>query len=147
MSDFGSSLFKVQSGEASFADILSVLKAIAEDPRARQRCAGLGNLVNDMSEAERKQNCEALVSVFFSNYAPEDLPDQSASAMIATHDATVFLVSKCCPPPYSKWVKHVLAVYDKNGKATRATVVASVAEILGALEQLWGVPGHLVQKR
>jgi hypothetical protein len=145
VNDFGSSLFKVQSGSASFADVLSVLRNIIEDERARQWCSGLSNLVNDMAEKDRQDHCESMVSVYFANHAP--VGDPPPKTQVLPYDGSVYFVNQCCPPPYSKWTGHVRADYDKKGKPTRASMTAPIGEVLVALEHLWGVPGHLVIRR
>lgn len=146
MNDFGSSLFKIQSGVASMADVLSVFTALVSDERARQRCAGLSGLVADLPESERKQHCESMASVYFYSFDPpkETLLSQGQPL---SYQAQVAFIAQCCPPLRSKWEGCVRADYNKNGKPTRATISTAVAEVLQALEALWGVPEHLVVKR
>ena len=96
MTDFGSSLFKVHSGTASYADILSVLKQIVEDQQARSRCAGLSSLVADVDEYARRENCAAMVSVYFANFASSLKPENRPPP--GPYLATVALVRDCSPP-------------------------------------------------
>ena len=143
MSDFGSSLFKVQSGTASFADVLSVLRLLEESPSIRERCSALSGLVSDMPEPERAGNCEAIASIFF---AHSTIPEKSETPPRHAYLATARFTRECCPPPKSRWVTHVQAHYDRKGNPTRAVISDDVGQVLHAIENLWGVPGHLVRK-
>ena len=144
MIDFGSSLFKVHSGTASYADILSVLKQIVEDPQVRSRCASLSSLVADMDEHKRRENCAAMVSVYFANFASS--LKESGRPPPGPYMATVALVRGCSPPRHGPWRGHVFSDADRKGRVTRATFSEQVGEVIAALEQLWGVPGYVVVK-
>lgn len=143
MTDFGSSLFKVHSGTASFADILSVLKQIVEDDQFRSRCASLSSLVADVDELQRKNNCSAMASVYFANYASSL---KEAGRPPGPYLATLALLSQCAPPRHGPWLGHVFSDSDRRGRVTRATFSSQVGEVLVALEHLWGVPSYLVVK-
>jgi hypothetical protein len=151
MNDFGSSLFKMQSGTASAADIISVLSMLSTNEKARQRCAALSTFVSGIPEAERAANCESVISMFFASQpvpdAPTPTPVGASRGSLLPFEATVHFVRSCCPPPKSRWQDHVIASYDKNGKPTRASVAESVGVLIQAVEHLWGVPGRLVTRR
>lgn len=144
MTDFGSSLFKVQSGTASYADLISVLEGLVSDAQIRSRCAGLGSLVADMDVSQRKSNCEAMVSVYFANFGSRLKP---AAEEPGPFLATVALLTKCPPTRHGPWQHHVSADADRKGRVTRAVLSTDVGSVIAALEQLWGVPGHLLVKR
>lgn len=137
--DFGSSLFKIQGGVPSSADTLSVLHVIVTSKEARQKCSGLSGLVSDLDSRERQDRCRSMVSIYFAVYAPE------AGILLPLFQTTPDFVRSCCPPPFSKWREKVVAIYDKKGRPSSATVDSSVLSVLQALESLWGVPGYLVR--
>lgn len=149
--DFGSSLFKVQGEEATPADTLSVLQAIVESKDARAKCGGLSGFVRDLPVALREERAQNMASIYFSVHAPPPWEDETGKPHGSPTTnigwaATPAFVNTTCPPPFSKWKNHVKAVYDKRGKASSAVVVNhEVAAILHAIEQLWGVPGHLLR--
>jgi hypothetical protein len=143
MTDFGSSLFKVHSGTASYADILSVLKQIVEDDQFRSRCASLSGLVADIEEEQRASNCAAMVNVYFANFASSLRDPQQAPG---PYLGTFTLVSRCSPPKHGPWRDHVFANSDRKGRTTSATFSSRVGEVLVALEHMWGVPGRFVVK-
>jgi hypothetical protein len=144
MTDFGSSLFKIQSGTASYADLISVLGGLVSDAQVRSRCSGLGSLVADMNESQRKSNCEAMVSVYFANFGSylKSAPEEAGPFL-----ATVALLAKCPPARHGPWSRHVSADADRKGRVTRAVLSTEVGDVIVALEQLWNVPGYLLVKR
>ena len=149
-SDFGSSLFKVQGEEASPADTMSVLQAIVENKDARMKCGGLSTFIRDLPLAQREERAQSMVSIYFSVHAPPPWEDEKQPHGSPTTNigwaVTPAFANTVCPPPFSKWKNHIQAVYDKRGKASSATVVSrEVASILHAIEQLWGVSGHLLR--
>lgn len=145
MTDFGSSLFKVQSGTASYADLISVLDGLVTDAQVRSRCSGLSNLVCDMDESQRRSNCEAMVSVYFANFGSRlRSPNPEGTAPFL---ATVSLLTKCPPPRHGPWAAHVFSDADRKGRVTRATLSSEVGDVIVALERLWDVPGYLLVNR
>ena len=143
MSDFGSSLFKVHSGTASLADVLSVVRLLEESASVRERCSALSNFVSDMPESARSGNCEAVASIFFAHSA---IPEKVEAPAKHAYQATAWFTRMICPPPKSRWQAHVAAHYDKKGHPLRATISEPVGDVLRAIENLWGVPGHLIRK-
>jgi hypothetical protein len=140
--DFGSSLFKVQGEEATVADTMAVLRAIVESSDARAKCGGLSGFIRDMQQKERQERAENMASIYFSAHEPPS-PEKLYTV---GHQTTPWFVDRCCPPPFSKWKKHIRANYDKRGKATSASVHhQEVMDILRAIEHLWGVHGHLLR--
>ena len=143
MSDFGSSLFKVQGGSATYADIIAVLKAIVEEESARTRCSALSNLVSTLPEAKRTENCESMINLFFANFRP---PEEEEKATKLPYEAQPEFLG-LCPVPYSKWTAHVPAKRDQNRNVLSAELSRYVGDRIAALESLWGLSGRYVRKR
>jgi hypothetical protein len=139
--DFGSSLFKLQGEEATPADTLSVLSSIVLNPETREKCGGFSRFSRDLPIQRRHDFAESMVAVYLAVHAPPE-----GGRMSCTCAASPAFVSRCCPPPFSRWKNHIEGRYDKRGKASSAIIRSdTVYSVLTAIEQLWAVPGHLVK--
>lgn len=139
--DFGSSLFKLQGEEATPADTMAVLSSIVASHETRSKCGGFSRFVRDLPESRRHVMAQSMAAIYLSLYRPPE--DEKLGK---NYIAAPALVAHCCPPPFSAWKNHVTAKYEKSGKASSATVRSEeVADVLRAIEQLWGVSGYLLK--
>jgi hypothetical protein len=135
-SDFGSSLFKVHSGRATYADILSVLSPIATSAPVRARCGSLGTLVGDMARSVRASHCFSMITIFLVEYRPADVTthlcgdDYPLRPLRPREDLHMAFPRQ--------WEAHVRSTSVGRG------VGGTLWEVLFAIEDLWGVPGEFV---
>ncbi len=141
MDGMGRAIIRMQTDDASYGDIRKIIKSILESEDFRSRASSVSMLVSDTTQSKREEYARALAIILLSDFEPSD----SASSTHMTI-ATPFFVRHCTPPPHGAWESsgHLVSTRNKKGKADTVRVSAYLRDILMALEDLWGVPGHLV---
>lgn len=132
---------------ASLEDAYLLIDHIMTSKEFRARCGTLFSLVSEVEEAPRKNSLRALIILMQSKRHPLLEAPRASSGKIdfeSYRAMTPEYTGLCAPLPMSPWKDHVEAKYKANASAEWVRVSPYLAELIQALELLFGVPGALL---
>ncbi len=148
MKDLGKAVLRMQADRASFADLHVVITSLLTDAEFRTRnVASIGALTQEIEQPKREEYARAMAMVLLTDFTPPQ-GNGFAQHNIEWFPTTPHFVRHCSPPPRGAWEEeeHIQAQYNNKGKADVVQVSSYLHSILEALEEMWGVHGHLVRR-
>jgi len=138
-----------RENKATMDDAYKVIDAIIVSSDFRARCNTLSTMLQEYEMSARKNSLRALVIIMQSQRGPLLEAPRDANGKIdykSYRAMTAEYTSLCAPLPKSRWADHVEAKYRSNAAAEMVRVSPYLAEIIAAMEQLFGAPGSLLTR-
>lgn len=145
-------VLRLMGDQASYADLRSIIDVVMGSGEFRSRCDLLSCLLGEEEKERRQELCRHTVVVMLSDCQPAEPGD----VLVQGHPTTPVFVQTCVPPPHGPWKSHIQANYrlvSSGSRGRRMKMEAEFAMIspylferVWAVESLWGVSGHLLNK-
>jgi hypothetical protein len=131
---------------ATMEDAHNILEALIYSEDFRERAGRLYSMLSQETDAQsmkvKKEAGRALIIVMARNITPPEVDPGPQELFIET-SAEFFTL--CGPLPNSSWNAHVKAKYRPSGAAEEMSISPFFAEIVKAIERMFGCVGHLIQ--
>jgi hypothetical protein len=142
--EIGAAVIRLQHDNATEGDLDAVIRMVLKSAAFRERCQLLGHIAKHLPERKRQENAEAMACVAFCKHGPMEEISASQEEKEKWPKATPVFIIQAAPAKDNKWEDHLLAQYAKSNRASWARLSPYAQAIVRAVEEMWGVKGHLL---
>lgn len=142
--EIGVSVIRMQNDTASMNEVAAVLNMLIKSEDFRERCRVLGKMVAHLPRRKLEENAEASAHLIFAKHLPAEEAPEPGRDWVRVDPRFIVQGS---PMRDSIWASHFDAKYSAHDAMSEATASPYVQAILGTIEEMWNVPGHLLNKR